>query len=42
MLTSGGLGLRYLASEANNVNLRIDVAWGKDGSAVYFGIGEAF
>ena len=42
VLTSGGLGLRYLASEANNVNLRIDVAWGKDGSAVYFGIGEAF
>ncbi|WP_245892562.1 BamA/TamA family outer membrane protein [Novosphingobium guangzhouense] len=42
VLASGGAGLRYLASKANNVNLRLDVAWGKDGAAVYFGIGEAF
>ncbi len=42
VLGSGGGGLRYLASRANNVNLRFDVAWGKDGSAFYFGIGEAF
>ncbi|MCJ2178383.1 BamA/TamA family outer membrane protein [Novosphingobium album (ex Hu et al. 2023)] len=42
VLASGGAGLRYLASESNNVNLRFDVAWGKDGSAIYFGIGEAF
>ena len=42
VLASGGAGLRYLASEANNVNVRLDVAWGKDGSAIYFGIGEAF
>ncbi|MCJ1959334.1 BamA/TamA family outer membrane protein [Novosphingobium mangrovi (ex Hu et al. 2023)] len=41
-LASGGAGLRYLASKANNVNLRFDVAWGKDGAAYYFGIGEAF
>ncbi|MDV5824487.1 BamA/TamA family outer membrane protein [Sphingobium naphthae] len=42
VLGSGGVGLRYLASPANDVNLRLDVAWGKDGAAVYFGIGEAF
>lgn len=42
VLGSGGVGLRYLASRANNVNLRFDVAWGKDGAAYYFGIGEAF
>lgn len=42
VLASGGAGLRYLASESNNVNLRFDVAWGKDGAAFYFGIGEAF
>lgn len=42
VLGSGGGGLRYLASKANNVNLRFDVAWGKDGAAFYFGVGEAF
>lgn len=42
VLASGGVGLRYLASTKNRVNLRFDIAWGKDGSAIYFGIGEAF
>lgn len=42
VLYSGGVGLRYLASKDANVNLRADVAWGKDGAAFYFGIGEAF
>lgn len=42
VLTSGGVGARYLASKANNVNVRLDVAFGKDGTAIYFGIGEAF
>ncbi|SNS17676.1 Surface antigen [Sphingomonas laterariae] len=42
VLGSGGIGLRYLASESANVNLRADLAWGKDGGAFYFGIGEAF
>ena len=42
VLASGGFGLRYRASKQNNVNLRVDVAWGKDGSAIYFGVGEAF
>jgi hypothetical protein len=42
VLASGGVGLRYLASKSSNVNLRADVAWGEDGPAFYFGIGEAF
>lgn len=42
VLTSGGIGIRYLASKDANVNLRADIAWGKDGAAFYFGIGEAF
>lgn len=42
VLLSGGYGLRYLASKANNVNLRLDMAWGRDGPTAYFGIGEAF
>src|SRR3546814_7756260 len=42
VLTSGGVGIRYLASKDANVNLRADIAWGKDGAAFYFGIGEAF
>jgi hypothetical protein len=28
--------------QSNNVNLRLDIAFGKDGKAVYFGIGEQF
>ncbi|WHO40285.1 BamA/TamA family outer membrane protein [Sphingobium sp. AP49] len=42
VLGSGGFGIRYLASKSANVNLRADIAWGKDGAAFYFGIGEAF
>lgn len=42
MLPAAGVGLRFLASKSANVNLRADVAWGKDGAAFYFGIGEAF
>lgn len=42
VMTSGGAGVRYLASRSANVNLRADIAWGKDGPAFYFGIGEAF
>jgi len=41
-LPSGGFGIRYLLAKANKVNFRVDVAWGKDGHAVYLGVGEAF
>jgi outer membrane protein assembly factor BamA len=42
ILPSVGAGLRFKASKSNNVNLRLDLAFGRDGHAVYFGIGEAF
>lgn len=39
---SGGAGLRYRASAAERINLRLDVAFGRDTSGVYFGLMEAF
>ncbi len=42
LLPSAGVGLRFKASTAYNVNVRVDYARGKDGDAVYFSIGEAF
>ena len=42
LLPSAGLGVRYLASETRRVTLGADYAWGKDGGAFYFRIGEAF
>lgn len=42
MLPSAGMGLRYRASKETGVNLRLDLAIGKDSQAVYFGVGEVF
>lgn len=42
LLPAGGAGLRYLASEEYGVNVSVDFAVGKDISAFYFRIGEAF
>jgi hypothetical protein len=42
LLPSVGLGIRYALSKAQHIGLRLDVAWGLDGWAVYFGVGEAF
>jgi len=41
-LPSIGAGLRWLASEKARVNLSIDVAKGRDGSAAYVYVKEAF
>lgn len=41
-LPSAGFGARFTLEEKNHVNLRIDVAWGRDQSAVYLAVGEAF
>jgi outer membrane protein assembly factor BamA len=41
-LPSIGFGLRYLIAKDNQMNLRMDFAWGKDDFQFYFGIGEAF
>lgn len=41
-LFSGGCGIRYKFDKVNNLNLRMDVAWGRSARAIYFGLGEAF
>ncbi len=41
-LPSYGVGLRFLASRAHKVNVSVDVARGRDDTALYFRIGEAF
>jgi hypothetical protein len=41
-LPSVGGGLRYLLTEKNKINFRLDVAWGKDERLIYVGVGEAF
>ena len=42
LLPSVGIGIRWMASEKERVNLSIDYARGKDSDAWYFRIGEAF
>lgn len=42
ILPAAGMGLRYKATQETGINLRLDVAIGKDSQAIYFGIGEAF
>lgn len=38
-----GGGLRYLFNKKENVNLRMDIGFGRDGNTgIYFGIKEAF
>lgn len=41
-LPAAGVGLRWLASKQYKVNISLDVAVGRDGSAIYLYIGEAF
>jgi hypothetical protein len=42
LLPAGGGGIRFKASKKYNVNLRFDIAQGKDGHTFSMGIGEAF
>lgn len=42
ILPGGGLGLRFLLAKSNRLNMRFDYAWGKDSSAWYISLGEAF
>ena len=42
LLPSVGVGLRFLVSEENRVNISIDYARGREGDAIYFYIGESF
>jgi outer membrane protein assembly factor BamA len=41
-LPAAGFGLRYLASPKQRVNVSADLAFGRDESALYVYIGEAF
>jgi outer membrane protein assembly factor BamA len=41
-LPSVGGGIRWLLAKENQLNLRVDVAWGKDNQEVYVSIGEVF
>jgi hypothetical protein len=38
----GGSGLRFTLAKQDHINLRIDYAWGKNSTALYIGIMEAF
>ena len=42
LLPSTGLGIRFMASEKQGINLSVDYARGKNSEAWYFRIGEAF
>ena len=42
VLPAGGLGLRFMLSKKYHVNLRADIAQGKDGHTFSMGLGEAF
>lgn len=41
-LPSAGIGVRYQPLRKTNINLRLDLAVGRDSTGVYFGIAEAF
>jgi outer membrane protein assembly factor BamA len=42
ILPGGGIGLRFTLAKQDHINLRIDYAWGKNSTALYIGIMEAF
>jgi hypothetical protein len=42
LLPAGGVGVRYRPFKNNDVQLRVDLAVGKNDHGVYVGIGEAF
>jgi hypothetical protein len=42
LLPAGGVGVRYRPFKSNDVQLRVDLAVGKNDHGIYVGIGEAF
>ena len=42
LLPGAGVGLRYLISRSQKINLRVDVARGNDETTLHIGLGEAF
>jgi hypothetical protein len=41
-LPAAGIGARFVLSAKHKVGLSFDAAKGKDGTELYFGVGEAF
>jgi hypothetical protein len=41
-LPAGGVGLRYRVTDKFKVNVRADMAWGRDDSTFTLSVGEAF
>ena len=39
---AGGVGIRFTADRKKTLNLRLDAAWGRESSGLYFTVGEAF
>jgi outer membrane protein assembly factor BamA len=42
ILPAGGVGLRYRLTRNFPMHMRVDYAWGRNGSLLYFGVAEAF
>src|SRR5262249_3013199 len=42
VLPGGGVGARFTLAKRNHVNLRVDYAWGKNSTALYMAVAEAF
>ncbi len=42
LLPSVGAGLRYVLAVKNQISMRLDYAYGRDGGKLYFTVGEAF
>jgi outer membrane protein assembly factor BamA len=42
ILPGGGIGLRFTLAEQNQINFRVDYAWGIDSRGLYVGIAESF
>ncbi len=42
LLPSIGAGIRYRLTKQHPINFRVDVARGKNDTAIYVGVGEAF
>lgn len=42
LLPSVGIGIRYMVSEIHRLNLRADLAQGRDETTLYVSVGEAF
>jgi len=42
LIPSAGVGMRFMVAQENPINVRVDYAWGRDSSALYISVGEAF